>query len=127
MGSEAKMEKSEFGRPRLKRAANCTLPGAPFEGGWGGTVEAKAEGTWKKELLPPIPSLHMSSRPPGAPIDDSRIGDIFCYYIYIVRIMAKVAMMTEGLRRKPTYEEVIDYIEHDPDKIKYPYREHQSF
>ena len=31
-------------------------------------------------------------------------------------------MMTEGLRRKPTYEEVIDYIEHDPDKIKYPNR-----
>ena len=36
--------------------------------------------------------------------------------------MANVAMMTDGLRRKPTYEEVIDYIEHDPDKIKYPNR-----
>ena len=36
--------------------------------------------------------------------------------------MAKVAMMTEGLRRKPTYEEVIDYIQYDPDKIKYPNR-----
>ena len=34
--------------------------------------------------------------------------------------MAKVAMMTDGLRRKPIYEEVIDYIENDPDKIKYP-------
>ena len=34
--------------------------------------------------------------------------------------MAKVAMMTDGLRRKPTYEEVIDYIEYDPNKIKYP-------
>ena len=33
--------------------------------------------------------------------------------------MAKVAMVTDGLRRKPTYEEVIDYIEYDPDKIKY--------
>ena len=31
-------------------------------------------------------------------------------------------MMTEGLRRKPTYEEVIDYIQDDPDKIKYPQR-----
>ena len=31
-------------------------------------------------------------------------------------------MMTEGLRRKPTYEEVIEYIEYDPDKIKYPKR-----
>ena len=30
--------------------------------------------------------------------------------------------MIEGLRRKPTYEEVIDYIENDPDKIKYPNR-----
>lgn len=36
--------------------------------------------------------------------------------------MAKVAIMTDGLRRKPTYEEVIDYIENDPDKIKYPNR-----
>ena len=36
--------------------------------------------------------------------------------------MAKVAMMSSGLRRKPTYEEVIDYIENDPDKIKYPNR-----
>ena len=36
--------------------------------------------------------------------------------------MAKVAMMSSGLRRKPTYEEVIDYIENDPDKIKYPHR-----
>ena len=25
--------------------------------------------------------------------------------------MAKVAMMTDGLRRRPTYEELIDYIE----------------
>ena len=36
--------------------------------------------------------------------------------------MAKVAMMKEGLRRKPTYEEVIDYVEYDPDKIKHPNR-----
>lgn len=36
--------------------------------------------------------------------------------------MAKVAMMTDGLKRRQTYEEVIDYIENDPDKIKYPNR-----
>lgn len=36
--------------------------------------------------------------------------------------MAKVAMMTDGLRPKPTYEEIIDYIENDPDKVKYPNR-----
>ena len=36
--------------------------------------------------------------------------------------MTKVAMMTDGLKRKYTYEEVIDYIEHDKDKIKYPDR-----
>ena len=28
-----------------------------------------------------------------------------------------------GLKKKPTYEEVIDYIENDPDKIKYPNRD----
>ena len=37
--------------------------------------------------------------------------------------MAKVATMTDGLRRKPTYEEVIDYIEDDPGKIKCPNRQ----
>ena len=31
-------------------------------------------------------------------------------------------MMTEGLRRKPTYGKVIDYIQDDPNKIKYPQR-----
>ena len=31
-------------------------------------------------------------------------------------------MMSSGLRAKPTYESVIDYIETDPDKIKYPNR-----
>ena len=31
-------------------------------------------------------------------------------------------MMTEGLKRRQTYEEVIDYIENDKDKIKYPDR-----
>ena len=36
--------------------------------------------------------------------------------------MAKVAMMTSGLTRRQTYEEVLDYIENDPDKIKYPNR-----
>ena len=36
--------------------------------------------------------------------------------------MAQVAMMESGLRRKQTYEEIIDYIENDPDKIQYPNR-----
>jgi hypothetical protein len=36
--------------------------------------------------------------------------------------MAKAAMMTEGLKRRQTYEEVIDYIENDNDKIRYPDR-----
>ena len=36
--------------------------------------------------------------------------------------MAKVAMMESGLRRKQTYEEIIDYIQNDQDKIKYPDR-----
>ena len=36
--------------------------------------------------------------------------------------MTKVAMMSTGLRVTPTYEQVIGYIEDDPDKIKYPNR-----
>ena len=36
--------------------------------------------------------------------------------------MAKVAMMTSGLTRRQTYEEVLDYINNDPDKIQYPSR-----
>ena len=36
--------------------------------------------------------------------------------------MAKVAMRESGLRRKRTYEDIIDYIENDPDKIQYPNR-----
>ena len=36
--------------------------------------------------------------------------------------MAKVAMMESGLRRKQTYEEIIDYIENDPDRKQYPNR-----
>ena len=36
--------------------------------------------------------------------------------------MAPVASMTDGLKRRQTYEEVIDYIENDKDKIKYPDR-----
>ena len=47
---------------------------------------------------------------------------IFSLLVYKIIKMAKVAMMTDGSRRKPTYEEVIDYIENDPDKIKYPNR-----
>ena len=30
-----------------------------------------------------------------------------------------------GLKRKPTYVEVVDYIERDPDRIKYPDRKAQ--
>ena len=36
--------------------------------------------------------------------------------------MAKVTMMESGLRRKQTYEQIIDYIQNDQDKIKYPNR-----
>jgi len=36
--------------------------------------------------------------------------------------MAKVAKMTDGLKRRQTYEEVIDYIDNDQDKIRYPDR-----
>ena len=36
--------------------------------------------------------------------------------------MAKVAMLTDGLKRRQTYEEVVEYIETDPDKVKYPNR-----
>ena len=39
-----------------------------------------------------------------------------------MRLMAKVARMTDGWKRRQTYEEVIDYIEHDKGKIKYPDR-----
>ena len=33
--------------------------------------------------------------------------------------MAKASRITDGLRRRQTYEEVIDYLENDNDKIKY--------
>jgi len=36
--------------------------------------------------------------------------------------MAKVSRMTDGLKRRPTYEEAVDYIENDKDKIEYPDR-----
>jgi len=36
--------------------------------------------------------------------------------------MAKVTMMVDGLKRRQTYEEVIDYIQNDNDRIKYPDR-----
>ena len=55
-------------------------------------------------------------------VDKHKFRYLFLFVIYMILIMAKVAMMTEGLRRKPTYEEVLDYIEYDPDKIKYPNR-----
>ena len=40
----------------------------------------------------------------------------------IIRVMAKVARMTYGLKRRQTYEEVIDYIENDNDNIRNPDR-----
>ena len=46
---------------------------------------------------------------------------IYVYLLlYIIIKMAKVAMMTSGLTRRQTYEEVSDHIENDPDKMKYP-------
>ena len=36
--------------------------------------------------------------------------------------MAKVAIMVDGLIKRQTYEEIIDYIENDPDKSQYPNR-----
>ena len=48
---------------------------------------------------------------------------MFVLLIYIIiRVMAKVARMTDGLERRQTYEEVIDYIENDKDKSRYPDR-----
>ena len=47
--------------------------------------------------------------------------DIFVLLIHItIGVMAKVSRMTDGLKCRQTYEEVIDYIEDDKDKIKYP-------
>ena len=51
------------------------------------------------------------------------LNQIFLLYICItIRVMAKVARMTDGLKRRQTYEEVIDYIENDTAKIRYPNR-----
>ena len=36
--------------------------------------------------------------------------------------MAKTTRMTDGLKRRQTYEEVLDYIENNNDTIKYPDR-----
>ena len=36
--------------------------------------------------------------------------------------MAKVSRMTDGLKRRQTYEDVIDYIYNNNDKIRYPDR-----
>ena len=36
--------------------------------------------------------------------------------------MAKVSRMTDGLKRRQTFEEVIDYIENNNYKIEYPDR-----
>ena len=59
----------------------------------------------------------------GKILKRSELKKIFLLYLYrIIRVMANVAMMTDGLKRRQTYEEVIDYIEHDKDKITYPDR-----
>ena len=36
--------------------------------------------------------------------------------------MSKYAINTVGLRKKPTIDELVDYIERAPDKIRYPDR-----
>ena len=36
--------------------------------------------------------------------------------------MAKVARMTDALKRRQTYEEVIDYIDNDKKRTRYPDR-----
>ena len=41
---------------------------------------------------------------------------IFIILIYNIRVRAKVAMRTNGLKRRQTYEEVIEYIKNDKDK-----------
>ena len=46
----------------------------------------------------------------------------FYLLLYIIIKMAKVAMMVDGLIKRQTYEEIIYYIENDPDKIQYPNR-----
>ena len=51
------------------------------------------------------------------------INDIFVRLIYItIGVMAKVSRMTDVLKRRQTYEEVIDQIENNNDQIKYPDR-----
>ena len=50
---------------------------------------------------------------------------LFIYFyllLYIIIKMAKVAMMVDGLIKQQTYEEIIYYIENDPDKSQYPNR-----
>ena len=43
----------------------------------------------------------------------------FVLLIYIIiGVMANVSRMTDGLKRRQTYEEVIDYIENNNDRIK---------
>ena len=49
--------------------------------------------------------------------------DIFVVLIYIIiGVMANVSRMTDGLKPRRTYEEVIVYIENDKDKLRYPDR-----
>ena len=44
---------------------------------------------------------------------------MFIVLISNIRVMVKVAMVTNELKRRQTYEEVIEYIKNDKDKIKY--------
>ena len=39
---------------------------------------------------------------------------------HLVRVSSGGGYATSLLKRRQTYEEVIDYIEHDKDKIQYP-------
>ena len=45
-----------------------------------------------------------------------------CYTYIVIVVMAKVSRMADGLKRRQTYEEAIDYIENAKDEIKYPDR-----
>ena len=45
----------------------------------------------------------------------------------VSRLKSITTDQTLGLKEKPKYEDVIDYISRDPDKIKYPNRKATQF
>ena len=45
----------------------------------------------------------------------------------MVSRLKSITEQTLGLKEKPTYEDVIDYISRDPDKIKYTNRKATQF